>query len=378
MRGRTIVLVTTLSAAAMALPDVGLAQLSPQGVIGGITRPFRHMLGHFGHYPRGRHHRAAAAEPRAAAAAAAPNDVSTSAGSRLGSVGPPVWPNAYEDLVGFAFWPDDYASRLHGRGFDVIADTITGRFELSRRSARAATTGAAVKSDADNESALDRCGDFSNANNDWPAVRVEQILQLSDAQHASLEKLQLATAQSVKNIKADCRSPGALTAPERLSALVQTLWTVRDAGISMREPLKDFYDTLTNTQKNNFTSGQPQPKPSPEPKTADGGMNKQYQACASQNVEKAERLVKEIEMKVRPDKDQAPSLENFHKASTDMAKLLIASCAQPIPADPMARLDAADDQLTAINYAATTVQIAFDNFYLKLNNDQKARLESAR
>ena len=81
-------------------------------------------------------------------------------------------------------------------------------------------------------------------------------------------------------------------------------------------------------------------------------------------------------MKVRPSKDQRPSLENFHKASTDMAKLLIASCAQPIPADPMARLDNASDQLTAINYAASTVQIAFDNFYLRLNNGQRARLES--
>jgi hypothetical protein len=56
--------------------------------------------------------------------------------------------------------------------------------------------------------------------------------------------------------------------------------------------------------------------------------------------------------------------------------MLIASCAQPIPADPMARLDAANDQLTAINYAATTVQIAFDDFYLKLKNDQKTRFES--
>ena len=44
----------------------------------------------------------------------------------------------------------------------------------------------------------------------------------------------------------------------------------------------------------------------------------------------------------------------------------------------MARLDAADDQLTAINYAATTVQIAFDDFYLKLNNDQRARFEFAQ
>jgi len=154
---------------------------------------------------------------------------------------------------------------------------------------------------------------------------------------------------------------------------VQTLWTVRDAGISMRGPLKAFYDTLTVTQKSSFASQQPQDSPPSDPKYANPGMNKQYQACASQNAEKAERMIKEIEMRVRPNKDQAASFEGFHKASSDMAMLLIASCAQPIPADPMARLDAANDQLTAINYAATTVQIAFDDFYLKLSNDQKSR-----
>ena len=76
-----------------------------------------------------------------------------------------------------------------------------------------------------------------------------------------------------------------------------------------------------------------------------------------------------------PTKDQAASFENFHKVSADMAKLLIASCVQPIPADPMARLDDANDQLTAINYAATTVQIAFDDFYAKLDGAQKSRFE---
>jgi hypothetical protein len=95
-----------------------------------------------------------------------------------------------------------------------------------------------------------------------------------------------------------------------------------------------------------------------------------------QNAERGERLVKEIEMRVRPKKDQAASFENFHKVSADMAKLLIASCAQPVPADPMARLDSADDQLTAMNYAATTVQVAFDDFYGKLDNEQKARFDS--
>ena len=373
MRGRTLIPLIALGAGIALLPDAAGAQLSPQGVLGGITRPFRQVLGHFRHFPRG-HHRRTAIESRASAPAPQ-NTASANAGARLGWVGPPAWPSAFEDLVGFTFWPDDYASRFRARGFDVIADTITGRFDVPRP-VRTATTGTAVRNDAGSEPSVERCGDTSSADSNWPTTRIEQISQLSDTQRASLEKLQSAGSQSVKTIRANCVGPAGGTPPDRLRALVQTLWTVRDAGISMREPLKAFYDTLTVTQKNSFASQQPQDSPPSDPKYANPGMNKQYQACASQNVEKAERMIKEIEMRVRPSKDQAASFEGFHKASADMAKLLIASCAQPIPADPMARLDAANDQLTAINYAATTVQIAFDDFYLKLSNDQKSRFYS--
>lgn len=366
MRGRTILLIATLGAA-IAPAETAQAQLSPQGVLGGITQPFRQMLGNFRHFPRGRHHRAAT---EARAAVSGPNETSATAGSRLGQVGPPAWPNAYEDVIGFTFWPDEYALRLRGRGFDLISDTLTGRFELPRSLARTATTGSAVKSDANN----DQC-DASARDSDWPTARVQQILQLSDDQRAALDKLQVAVGRSVKNIRTNCYGLSGLAPPDRLRALIQTLWSVRDAGISVREPVKAFYDALSTTQKNSFASQQVQPTAYPDAKGANAGMNKQYQACASQNVEKAERLVKEIRMRLRPTKEQTASLENFHKASTDMAKLLIASCAQPIAGDPMARLDSADDQLTAINYAATTVQIAFDDFYLRLNNDQKARFE---
>jgi hypothetical protein len=373
MRGRTLLLIATLGVT-IGPVETAHAQLSPQGVLGGITRPFRSMLGNFGHFPRGRHHHRAATEARAAAPG--PNETSTTNGSRLGWVGPPAWSNAYEDVVGFTFWPDDYASRLRARGFDVIADTITGRFDLPRSLARTATTGSAVKSDANNDSSTDQCDSASATDSNWPAARVQQILQLSDDQRAALDKLQVAVGQSVKNIRTNCSALSGLAPPDRLRALIQTLWSVRDAGISIREPVKVFYDALTTTQKNGFVSQQAQPAARPDTKSANTAMNKQYQACASQNVEKAERLIKEIEMRVRPTKEQAASLENFHKASTDMAKLLIASCAQPIAGDPMARLDSADDQLTAVNYAATTVQIAFDGFYLKLNGDQKARFNS--
>ena len=372
MRWRTTIVLGMLGAA-FATPDLAQAQFSPQGLVGGITRPFRQMLGHLGHYPRSNRHRTAAADAQAAATAPSSERPAT-AGARLGWAGPPAWASAYEDILGFTFWPDDYAPRLRGRGFDVIADTISGHFAMPPRADRVATTGTATGNDASNGGSKTSC-DEAATQAVWPAARIEQILQLTDSEHDALEKLQSAVIESMKPVKSDCGASAELSPPERLGALVQTIWAVRDAGISARGPLKTFYDSLTTTQKNSFASRHPQTAPPAEAKDANPGMNRQYQACAAQNAEKAERLAKEIEMRVRPTKDQAASFENFHKVSSDMAKLLIASCVQPIPADPMARLDGANDQLTAINYAATTVQIAFDEFYGRLDGAQKSRFE---
>ena len=86
--------------------------------------------------------------------------------------------------------------------------------------------------------------------------------------------------------------------------------------------------------------------------------------------------MKEIEQKVRPDKKQNASLDALRNASSNMAKLLTASCAQPTPTDPVARLDAADDQLARMNYAATSMQLALADFYAKLDNGQKARFDA--
>lgn len=344
------------------MPDAANAQLSPQGLLNSVTRPFRHMLGNFGHYSRYRHN--AANAERSSAEPTGSNGASAGSDLRLGRAGPPAWPSAYDDVLGYTFWPDDYAQRLRGHGFNVIADTITGRYENPRAPARIATTGSAVQSDSNASGAA--CQDTATTQDNWPAVRIGQTIQVSDTQHDALDKIQAAVTQSAKTIRSDCADPSGLAVPDRLAVLVQTLWTVRDAGMAVRAPLKDFAEILTPAQKVSFASRLPQDTQRPAPKNA--GMNTQYQACAAQNVEESERLIKQIEMQVRPNKDQA--------AASELAKLLMASCAQPIQSDPLARLDAADDQLTAMNYAATAVQIAFNDFYSKLDNAQKARFDS--
>jgi hypothetical protein len=371
MRARATI-VAGLLIAAVPLDSPAQAQLSPQGIIGGVTRPLRQMLGHFGHYPRSYRHRSSGG---ARAAAPVPDrDTQSPLKSRLGRAGPAAWVTAYEEVLGFTFWPDDYGAQFRSRGFEVIADTITGRFDRIRAPTRVATTGAA-RSDGGTDVSAAHCNDASSADDKWPASRIEQLLQLSDGQHATLDKVQLAANDAAKTIKSNCHQLSDLSPPDRLRALVQTLWIVRDGDIAMRVPIKEFYESLTSAQKNSFAVQQLQNVPPPDDKSQ-GGENKQNQACAAQNIGSAERLVKEIEMKVRPDKTQAASLENLHKASSDMAKLLIASCAQPVPGDPLARLDSASDQITAINYAASTLQIALDDFYGRLSQQQKARFEA--
>jgi LTXXQ motif family protein len=141
---------------------------------------------------------------------------------------------------------------------------------------------------------------------------------------------------------------------------------------------------LTPAQKQGFASRQPQPNaaaPNNQPANDQPGQNNPnanaaMQACARPNIEESERLVREIKMRVRPNRQQTASLENFHQAAGDMAKMMIASCAQPAPAEPLARLNAVEDQLTVLNYAASTVQIAFNDFYGRLDNGQKARLDA--
>ncbi len=364
MRARTISLLA-LMFLAIAQPEAANAQFSPRGVLGAVTAPFREMLGHLRHFPP-RHSRRGASRQEQAPAPLP---------SQLGLVGPLAWPSAYEEILGYTFWPGEYAVQFRMHGFDVIADTVVGRFNVpplrGRESARTSTNGAAV-SDSSGEGL---CDIGSGAQADWPATRIEQTAQLTAAQRDAFNRLKTAIADSTKALKAGCRDVTSLPPTGRLKVMVQRLWAVRDAGIFVREPLKTFTESLSDAQKANFMFEIPQKEPRGGARNADSGMGR-YQACASQIGEDAERMVRQIERTVRPDKSQRAGLEALRKTSSEMARMLSASCAQPIPADPLARLDAANNQLSSMSFAATNLGIALNGFYTGLDQDQKKRFDA--
>lgn len=370
---RRLFLMTGLIAMAAVAPQVADAQfaLSPRGIFGAVTAPLRGMLRHFPH-PSYHHRRGRAAE-----SAGPPPEQDR---SKLGRAGPLAWPGAYEDVVGYAFWPDDYGKPYRQHGFGDIVATLVGPLEapapaVSEAARRPETTGS---NDA-NTAALPGCDDGKPPRDNWPAAQIAQTIELTPPQHAALDTLQAAVAKAGQAIKAGCRDPSALPPGQRLDAMTQQLWAVQNAGLRIRAPLKAFTGTLTDTQKAKFGAPAQDERDNPgdrDGKPANDAMGRLYQACAAQAADGPDHLVRQIQQRIRPTRAQRASLEALGKTSGDMAKLLMAACAQPVPASPLARLDAADNRLTTINYAATTLEVALNDFYSGLTDAQKKRFDS--
>jgi Spy/CpxP family protein refolding chaperone len=370
---RHVLLTVGVVAAAMILPGAAEAQFpfSPRGFLGAVTAPLRGMLERL---PHGSVHRHRASRGTEANRAAPPEQDQQLDQAKLGWVGPLAWPTAYEDVVGYTLWPNDYGEDFRQHGFGDIVATIVGPLRAPAPTvvgtSRPETVGAAPGNACDGNSA---------AQSDWPGVQIAQTITLTPEQKSALDKLQAASAEAVKTIKAGCIDAAQRPPTQRLTELEQRLWQVQNAGSLIRAPLKAFYDRLTPEQKAKFTVQTPAPPPQEkraDPRAANGPMGKQYQACAAQSIGDADRLIKQIQQAVGPTPQQRAGLEAFGKASSDMAKLLIASCAQPMPADPVARLDAADSRLVAMNYAATNVDVALNAFYGGLTDEQKAKFDT--
>ena len=295
----------------------------------------------------------------------------------LGVVGPRTWPNAYEDVIGFALWPADYAARLRAHGIGDVLTAILAPPRSTKPGMRLARADAAdpTKRDAASGDPSGACGESGGTTPAWPAAAIEHSLDLSPPQRGALDELKAAVGKAVASIKATCRDEAALSPVERLRSLQNTLWAVHDAAILIRAPLTKFYATLTEQQRKQFV-------------VPAGKIDSRAMAMAAQPANRAEfaRMcgapgsnawpTKYIDQVLRPTDAQRASLETLQKKSFEMAQFLMASCLQPTPTTPAARLDSASDRLTAVIFAASTVSLAFNDFYNQLSDEQKAKLNS--
>jgi hypothetical protein len=242
--------------------------------------------------------------------------------------------NAYEDLIGYALWPQDYAARFWSRGYG----------DLMKSMVSAAASPGMCAGETEEQAAK-------------PVERLTQAIELTEPQRARLAELRSALGEAVARGKAACRDAMPAAPSARLKLSADGLWSMRDADILLRTPLVKFYATLSDVQKAQLA-----------------GTAAELPCSLAAN----DLPVGAIEQSVRPTEAQRASLEMMKGFSSEMSGYLASSCPNEAPADPVGRLDAAGNRVSALLYAVMLFDQALNGFYSGLSDDQKKRFDGVR
>jgi hypothetical protein len=131
--------------------------------------------------------------------------------------------------------------------YDALSDEQKARF--NEIGAAAGRPPAQEKQAAQNPQA--ECGQNVMA---FPTDKIDQIVHPNDAQRGKLDALQTANAEAAELIKASCPSELPATPPDRLAAEGKHLQAMLKAVQTIRPPLEDFYNSLSEEQKARFNN----------------------------------------------------------------------------------------------------------------------------
>lgn len=355
---RQVIIALAVLLALGAPPAHAQFRLSPRGIFGLITRPLRGVLGHLGHRHHHRRERPAQeTKPADKAQSASQKEAKADAtAAQANAPSDPANISVFESVLGYAIWPKAYAHDFDRYGYGDIAAAITGPAQDAHAAGFPICSGADARA------------------GEWLKGRMEPALRQADSPRDKFEALRKNVADGAKAIKESCQTVSLQSPPERLAALIRGLWAVRDAGVAARTSLAAFYADMGEDQKVKFVKAL-----SSDGKAA-GAAHRPPEhgnlACDVQKADLTGKMLKRIEDAVHPTRDQKASLHELRNMSAQMEKLLGASCAEPVSNDPVARLDAANQRLVTMNYAASNLQVAFNDFYGSLNQDQRTKLDS--
>ena len=288
---------------------------------------------------------------------------------RLGITGPLTWPTALEDVVGFTLWPGEYSERLRAHGIGAVMNAVT--VPASALAARLRPTQTTARSDARQPpgGSLGICN-LAPVSEEWPAAPIERTVELNAEQRAALTQVKTAFSEATVRIRAACRDEASPSSADRLRTMQSMLWAVHDSTIQLRAPLAKFYSSLTDAQRQKFAAPvSAQADPRSMTPAAIGRL------CGA--PQSSEAMLRQAEQSLSLNRAQRASLDAFQKKSAEMGQFLMASCLRPVASTPVERLDAASDRLTALIFATSTVNLAFNDFYNQLNDEQRSKFDSA-
>lgn len=286
-------------------------------------------------------------------------------------------PDAFEDMLGYAFWPRDYGRQFWSHGPHDIMRAMTAptaafaaqaRDRGTRRRLPAALVSAANAAASDHAACIARVKDRAMR----PLDRLDEAIHLTREQQQELKELRDAVRAAIEGEAAACRSDLPATQPERLRAMIDGLWAMRYAEFRIRPAIETFYGSLTEAQKAQLTE---------EPLTvgsSDSTSAATPAAICGEAVTGDANPFGPIQRALLPTDEQRKSLQMLYGASMEMVQFLTSTCPTETPPTPMARLDAASDRVMSLLHAAMNIEPMIGQFYASLSDRQRRRFNAIR
>jgi hypothetical protein len=279
------------------------------------------------------------------------------------------WPDAPADLADYLFFPKGKGERFWIYGYGAIVEAAFATSEVddpTMRSRRVADgdSGAAARTEPD--SSAPPC-DSAASDADAVIVRIEQAIEPNAQQRELLEQLRTALGQATERIKVTCPTAKPAAIAQRLKAIQDRIWAMRDALLTIRQPLENFYASLSDEQhwrlhRDEVDAREAAAKPPDE----------RAQICGGPAA--AEDPLQAIERAMGGDEQQRAGLQTLRQASGAMAQLIANSCPTYPLLGHMDRFTAAADRLDVMLFAVMAMSPALEAFYDSLDDNQKRGL----
>ena len=289
------------------------------------------------------------------------------------------WPDAAADLADYVLFANGN-DRFWSHGYDTIVDAAFAAPAGADQRGRRGRPAASRLSDASQANtalaSADLCGRTS-ASADALMERIERAVSPNASQRDALEQLRPALAQAIERIAATCPTAVPASLAERLNAIQNRIWAMRDALLTIRLPLETFYSSLSDEQRQQLRQDEPQPAQMTADATEGRGQaaaDRSAPTCVEPAAGTADWIMRTIERAAPPGGEQRAGLEAMRLRSAAMAQLIAASCPGDAQVDPMRRFAAATDRLDLLLFAVMSMSPMLQHLYDSLDDKQKAGL----
>jgi hypothetical protein len=357
-------------------------------LLGPLTAPFRMILGGVPRVRAPRAHRTPRANRDVASErsrSATRRQLARGGAAAAGAAGAAAFwpigaPDAFEDMIGYAFWPQEYGRQFWSHGPGDILRAMTAPAAAFAAQANASDDGATgarlttglVRSANAAESKREICIARVKDQAMRPLERVEQTIRLTPEQQTGLETLRAAIRDAIDGEAAACRGDLPATQPERLRALIDGLWAMRYAEFRIQPALETFYGSLTDEQKAQLA------EPPQTVGSSETAATATPAAICGEAVTSNANPFEPVQRALRPTDEQRKHLQMLYGASMEMAKFLTTTCPAETPPTPAARLNAASDRVMSLLHAAMNIEPILGQFYASLSDQQRRRFNAIR